>query len=192
MPKERFFIDTPFIETETVSLEGTEFHHFAHVMKMKKGDEVDLVNGKGALSKAVVISVDRQRASLKIISTSLTPLSSPRFILAVPLMRPSKLEWVLEKGTELGADAFWLYQAEGSTKASMRSSLTRLTFSLGTQERLRFSKKSMKQAPLSSSQDPREAFLKKSSRSFLKKQKACAFTKTFFAQRRRRSQRSPS
>lgn len=119
MPKERFFIDTPLRENETVSLEGTEFHHFAHVMKMKKGDEVDLVNGKGALSKAIVISVDRQRASLKILSASLTPLSPPRFILAIPLMRPSKLEWVLEKGTELGADAFWLYQAEGSEKTGL-------------------------------------------------------------------------
>lgn len=34
-------------------------------------------------------------------------------------MRPSKLEWVIEKGVEIGADSFYLYVADGSTQQSL-------------------------------------------------------------------------
>jgi 16S rRNA (uracil1498-N3)-methyltransferase len=34
-------------------------------------------------------------------------------------MRPSKLEWIIEKGTELGADCFFLYPAEKSQKENL-------------------------------------------------------------------------
>jgi 16S rRNA (uracil1498-N3)-methyltransferase len=44
-------------------------------------------------------------------------------------MRPSKLEWVVEKGTELGADAFWIYLAEHSEKETLSEhQLERLSY----------------------------------------------------------------
>lgn len=110
MPAERFYFNGEL--RGVLTLDGTEFHHLAHVMKIRPGEQVELVNGRGALAIVEVASVEKREATLKILSVSTTPLSPPSRILAIPLIRPSKLEFIIEKCTELGADAFWLYPAD--------------------------------------------------------------------------------
>jgi len=117
MPADRFYIDAPL--TGIVSLEGAEHHHLAHVMKVKVGEEIEVVNGRGGLAMAKVIAISKRDAELEILKASQIPVPSPLLILAVPLMRPAKLELVIEKCTELGADAFWLYQAHYSEKGDL-------------------------------------------------------------------------
>jgi 16S rRNA (uracil1498-N3)-methyltransferase len=114
MPAERFYIDADL--SGTVSLEGTEFHHLAHVMRTRVGDTIELVNGRGALATAQVHAISKHNASLTILSATTHPVPPAQIILALPLMRPSKLELIIEKCTELGADAFWLYPAAHSDK----------------------------------------------------------------------------
>ncbi|HSX11173.1 MAG TPA: RsmE family RNA methyltransferase [Chlamydiales bacterium] len=126
MPAERFYIDAPL--TDTLSLEGTEFHHLAHVMRARVGDSIELVNGRGALATAEVTALSRHSATLSILSATTTPTPSERLLLAIPLMRPSKLELIIEKCTELGADTFWLYPAHHSDKDDLSpNQLERLT-----------------------------------------------------------------
>ncbi len=117
MPAERFFIDA--ILEETLSLSGPEFHHLAHVMRIAPGEEVELVNGRGSLARAKVLSLSKHEAQLQVFSVTETPLLPPHLILAIPLLRPAKLELIIEKGTELGANAFWLYPAAHSDKSDL-------------------------------------------------------------------------
>lgn len=114
MPADRFYIDADLVGT--LSLEGAEHHHLAHVMKIRVGEKVEVVNGRGGLATAKVLSVSKHDADLQILSATQSPLPTPRLILAVPLMRPAKLELVIEKCTELGADGFWFYPAHYSEK----------------------------------------------------------------------------
>src|SRR5260221_8752039 len=107
MPSERFYIPADLIKGEKVSLTGQEIHHLAHVMRVRIGEEVELVNGKGAIAAARLTDLNRHEALLEILNANLHSVHQPRIILAIPVMRPAKLEWVIEKGTELGADAFW-------------------------------------------------------------------------------------
>jgi 16S rRNA (uracil1498-N3)-methyltransferase len=91
-------------------------------MRVRVGETVELVNGKGALATAKVHSLEKKRAGLTIQeSTSQFP-SLPQILLGIPYLRPSKLEWILEKGTELGADSFLLYPAESSEKRDLSES----------------------------------------------------------------------
>lgn len=117
MPHDRFFLDAPL--TKRVALTGPELHHLSHVMRLKTGDTIELVNGKGSLATAEILSISKQRAELEILSSSDTLIPPPRLILAIPLLRPSKLELILEKCTELGADAFWIYPAAHSDKDTL-------------------------------------------------------------------------
>ena len=110
MPAERFYVDAPL--QGSVALKGAEFHHLAHVMKIRPGDQVELVNGKGALATVEVVDVSKHEAVLQVLSVATVPVPSPSHILAIPLIRPSKLEFIIEKCTELGADAFWIYPAD--------------------------------------------------------------------------------
>lgn len=129
MPAERFYIDAPLFGT--LQLDGPEFHHLAHVMRVRIGEEIELVNGRGSLAEAKVAAISKHAATLEILSTSETEMHEPRLILAIPLMRPAKLELVLEKCTELGADAFWLYPAQHSEKDDLSpNQLERLKYIL--------------------------------------------------------------
>jgi 16S rRNA (uracil1498-N3)-methyltransferase len=119
MPSERFYIDAELQAQSTVTLEGSEFHHLARVMRVRVGEEVELINGRGALAQAELTEIRKESGSLCIQKVSHSPVLPPSFILAIPVMRPAKLEWVIEKGTELGADAFWLYPADFSEKEEL-------------------------------------------------------------------------
>jgi 16S rRNA (uracil1498-N3)-methyltransferase len=117
MPAERFYLDADL--QGSLTLMGTELHHLAHVCRIRPGEEIELVNGRGTLAKAVVLTIDKQKATLEILSSSQIELPPRSKILAIPLMRPSKLELIIEKCTELGADAFWIYPAEHSEKGGL-------------------------------------------------------------------------
>lgn len=117
MPSERFFLDAEL--QGKVSLQGTELHHLAHVMKVRIGEEIELVNGRGTLAIAKVAEISKREATLEVLSATEIPLKEPRLILAIPLMRPAKLELIIEKCTELGADVFWIYPAHHSEKGDL-------------------------------------------------------------------------
>lgn len=126
MPAERFYVDAPLFET--LILEGAELHHLAHVMRVRVGEEIELVNGKGALATAKVLAITKHKAELEILSSSQEDSHPQGLILAIPLMRPSKLELIIEKCTELGADAFWLYPAGHSEKDDLSANQTERLF----------------------------------------------------------------
>lgn len=117
MPHERFYIDTTL--KESLSLEGSEYHHAVRVLRVKVGDTVEIVNGKGTLAKAQVESISKQSIQLWVVETTFSETRPDSMSLAIPLMRPSKLEWVVEKVTELGVDGIYLYGADYSEKESL-------------------------------------------------------------------------
>lgn len=119
MPIDRFYLDADLITEETVSLRDAEHHHLSHVMKLSAGEEVELINGRGTLAIGKITEIHKKDTSVYILSLKKKPPTSPRLILAVPLMRPSKLEWIVEKGTELGADLFLMFKAAYSEKEGL-------------------------------------------------------------------------
>lgn len=128
MPAERYYLDSPFLSL-TVTLEGDELHHLAHVMRAKEGDTVELVNGRGVLALAAIVSIQKSEAQLKINSMH-QETKRPIVILAQAMTRQNHLEWIIEKGTELGVCAFWLFPGERSEKTEFNEErLKRLTIS---------------------------------------------------------------
>src|SRR5438105_4609870 len=118
MPINRFFIEETPELGHTVRLPESELRH-VRVMRLEEGEAVELVDGKGSLAKANLVTIDRKGAEAKIEFIQKAPPLSPQVILAIPLMRLSKLEWVIEKGTELGAHNFWIFLAEQSEKENV-------------------------------------------------------------------------
>ena len=119
MPINRFYINAPLIEGETISLEETEHHHLSHVMKLSENEEIELINGQGVLSIGKIVQIKKRNTSILMISSKKTSAPTPSISLAIPLMRPSKLEWIIEKGVELGADAFFFFKADHSEKENL-------------------------------------------------------------------------
>lgn len=128
MPAERYFISNSFEDGLNLFVEEQEFHHLIHVMRTKTGESVELVNGKGQLATAIVNSIEKKRAWLEVQSVVTQPLPQKRIILAQAIPRLNRLEFILEKGTELGMTEIWLFPAAHSEKNNFTDNqLQRLT-----------------------------------------------------------------
>lgn len=116
MPAERYFLETTFKVHEQHELKDAEFHHLSHVMRTRKGEMVELVNGKGALAHAMVQEIKKEKVLLQIEQVKQEDPHSYHLILAQALPKPNRLDFILEKGTELGVDSFWLFPGQRSAK----------------------------------------------------------------------------
>lgn len=113
MPANRFF-------AQDTRIEGEEFIHLKKVMRKSSGDHIEVVDGKGHLKEARIVEIERHHAELTIIKTTLHPLPSPKTYLAQPLLKQANLELVIEKGTELGIDAFYFWDGDLSPQKQTR------------------------------------------------------------------------
>lgn len=118
MPANRFFFRGSLEVKSTIDLKDPEHHHL-RVMRIEENEEVELVNGQGSLAKARLLSLDKHKATLQILAVQHTPRPIPSIALAIPYLRASKFEFIVEKGTELGADDFYLFPADHSEKSEL-------------------------------------------------------------------------
>ena len=112
---ERFYHPEVFQKDTSVFLESSEEHHLRKVMRIRVGKNIELVNGMGEIAQACV-----NESGLKIISVK-KMIQEEGIHLGVPFMRPSKLELIIEKGTEIGVSSFLFYPAVNSTLKSLSS-----------------------------------------------------------------------
>jgi len=121
MAENRFYLDAPLKEGSLVRLEGEEAHHLHRVMRRNEGDLVEIVNGRHQLAIAQVTQIEKRAVHLKLQEVNTTPPPPFQIILAQALLRPKNLDLVIEKGTELGATAFYLFPGERSEKQTLSS-----------------------------------------------------------------------
>lgn len=98
----RYFTDR--VEGDRAFLSGEEAAHLARVLRAAPGDEVILCDGEGADYAARVLRAAPDAVELEIISSA--PSVSEPFLavtLFVGMPKGDKLEWIIQKSTELGA-----------------------------------------------------------------------------------------
>jgi 16S rRNA (uracil1498-N3)-methyltransferase len=122
MPAERFFHPDLFQINRLVSLKDEELHHLAHVMRIKPGEKIELINGKGQLAIALVEKIERQQAICHIVEIESSVPPTYDLILAIAYPRLPRLEYAMEKAVELGVTEFWLFPGELSEKKELSPS----------------------------------------------------------------------
>ncbi|MBS0620167.1 MAG: 16S rRNA (uracil(1498)-N(3))-methyltransferase [Verrucomicrobia bacterium] len=128
MPHNRYFVDADLRVDASCHLEGGEFHHLARVLRARTGERVELVNGRGFLAEAEVASLSKDFATLEVHSVYEEKAKKRERILIQALPQMTHLEWIIEKGTELDATAFWLFEGMYSEKKGLSpNQLERLT-----------------------------------------------------------------
>ena len=120
------FIDDALEINEAYEIDNEEHRHLTKVLRAKEGDFVQLINGRGTLAKGRLISVEKAKSHVlieSIIENETTNGTSRRkSILAQAFPKLNKLDFIVEKGTELGIDTFYLFTGEKSEKKSLSES----------------------------------------------------------------------
>src|SRR5277367_4957665 len=91
--------------TSPLRVEGDAFHHL-RVLRVAVGDTLEVFDGKGHAFEAEVLSVEPSAALLRLGKLRTDARGRP-VSLVQALPKADKLELIFQKGTELGAHAFF-------------------------------------------------------------------------------------
>jgi 16S rRNA (uracil1498-N3)-methyltransferase len=95
--------------------------HIVQVLRMKKGEKLNLTNGKGNLLTAEIIDDHKKHCSVKITDSRFTPHDSRKITIAISLLKnSSRFEWFLEKATEIGINEIIPLICERTEKQKFR------------------------------------------------------------------------
>ncbi len=125
MPHNRFFIREPFKKIHQIK--GLEFHHLKKVMRLKTDEKIELINGLNYLAEAVITEITSSNAFVEIVNLSFQNPKITSLILAQAKLKQANLEYVVQKGTELGVTHFHFFKSKLSCqKTPSKNQILRL------------------------------------------------------------------
>jgi 16S rRNA (uracil1498-N3)-methyltransferase len=114
MPARRFFVAGTHAVGSRVELDGSDLHKIANVLRLRAGDAIEIVDSAGTLFAATLAPEgDRLRAML-VECVEEAPAQTLRIDIAQAVPKGAKMDYVIEKATELGAGAILPFTSERS------------------------------------------------------------------------------
>lgn len=90
----------------TVELPANAARHVSGALRMQPGAELILFNGSGGEFAAVIASSDRKRVAVTVTTYIAREAESPLQVqLGIVMSRGDRMDWVVQKATELGVQA---------------------------------------------------------------------------------------
>jgi len=104
---QRYFIEEVYSNQQSVRISGDDFHHIARVMRMIEGDLIWIVFKDRKTVSAKISDVTDGYVEAEILDLETQEKELPVHVaVASGLPKGDKLEWIIQKGTELGASEF--------------------------------------------------------------------------------------
>jgi 16S rRNA (uracil1498-N3)-methyltransferase len=99
----RFYIPNPHIQNGLLKIEGDEVKHIRKVLRLKAGDEILAFDGLGKEFEGTIVEEGRSSVMVKIQSIfSSKGDSTLEVTLAQSLLKGEKMDYLIQKATELG------------------------------------------------------------------------------------------
>lgn len=103
----RFFIDQQSINENLAILSPEESRHVATVLRLHPGDALELFDGTGCVYQGQILTVAPTRITVEILSKYCeTGESAPPLYLFQGLLKGKKMDFLVQKATELGVHTF--------------------------------------------------------------------------------------
>ncbi|SHI64038.1 16S rRNA (uracil1498-N3)-methyltransferase [Tangfeifania diversioriginum] len=129
------------ISGDSVTLGETESKHAVKVLRMREGDRLELIDGKGGFYEAEISNPHPKKCVLSILKTQkLARRKNYRLHIAIaPTKNIARFEWFLEKATEIGIDEITpLLSAHSERKAVKFNRLEKILVSAMKQSQKAF------------------------------------------------------
>jgi len=117
--------------TDRIHLSSEESHHLWRTRRKRIGEMITLVNGKGLEASARIVDFRNKHAICKIIDIrSLSPSPSQNIQVGLGLIRPNRMDWAVEKLSELGVGSITPLLCEyGDVRSFKKAHLQRIAIS---------------------------------------------------------------
>ena len=118
-PDKAFYVNPLTVNGSTFQLDKAESNHATRVLRLKKGDEICLLNGAGIGYHAKINSIEKNVSGT--IKESIPDLGENKYSvnLASALIKRDRFELMLEKATELGVNEIQPLMLERCVKKTM-------------------------------------------------------------------------
>lgn len=101
----RVFVDKLKMKNGMAIVAGPMHKYIATVLRKTEGDKINLIDGKGYLYRCVIGSIKSKEIYLQILEVVHKPEEKrPKVTLCVSPIKGPRMDWLVEKSTELGVD----------------------------------------------------------------------------------------
>lgn len=112
----------PNVTSGAIALSDTSFHHAVHVLRMRSGDLLNLTDGRGTLHRCRIEEMSKRDCRLSLLETITFPPPKTSLHIAISFTKnPSRMEWFLEKATEIGIQHITPLLCQRSEKVHMKT-----------------------------------------------------------------------
>ena len=99
-----FFITPDHVQDDTVKVDGPLLHHLRSSLRCRVGEEVWLVDDTRRRYRVRIVDINRRMLSGRILERQHMPCpSSPTLTIGQALLKGERMDWVIQKASELGA-----------------------------------------------------------------------------------------
>jgi 16S rRNA (uracil1498-N3)-methyltransferase len=99
----RFYVPHPRVEQGALKVEGDEVKHIRKVLRLKEGDEITVFDGFGKEFQGTLVEERRSSVVIRIENITSSKKDSPLEVtLAQSLLKGEKMDYLVQKATELG------------------------------------------------------------------------------------------
>ncbi len=100
-----FFVASDAIVPPIVRISGPLLHHLRQSLRLQRGEILSVTNDRGLRYRTEITEITGQALLARILDWASAPTrTGPSLILAQALLKGEKMDWVVQKATELGAD----------------------------------------------------------------------------------------
>jgi 16S rRNA (uracil1498-N3)-methyltransferase len=114
----RFFVEGTREVGGVVEIEGGDAHKIARVLRLREDDRIEIVDSASTAFTAVIAETGRvvRARLLEIVKPSDTSVATRFLEVAQAVPKGNRMDFVVEKGSELGASAFIPFYCERSVR----------------------------------------------------------------------------
>jgi 16S rRNA (uracil1498-N3)-methyltransferase len=114
---------TPDISSSTYTLNEEESKHAIRVLRLAVGDKIQLIDGVGGWYEAEIVDDNQKRCAVSIIETKkeVGKRNWNLHIAIAPTKNMDRLEWFIEKSTEIGIDEISLLDCNNSERTIVKA-----------------------------------------------------------------------
>lgn len=98
----RVFVPAGTVANGLATVTGEPVHYLTRVMRLGPGDAIVLLEGDGLAHEARITAAEKTRIEAEVVASSPVYVPPVRVTLYQALPKADKLDWILQKATELG------------------------------------------------------------------------------------------